>query len=47
MYVFSGEDCASAFREKVGPLKKLEKHPKFHKAFRQLGEEWNLKYHVL
>ena len=34
-------------RGKVGPLKKLEKHPRFHKAFRQLGEEWNLKYHVL
>ncbi|KAK2183590.1 hypothetical protein NP493_304g07046 [Ridgeia piscesae] len=34
-------------RGKVGPLKKLEKHPRFHQAFRQLGEEWNLKYHVL
>ena len=32
---------------KVGPLKKLEKHPRFHKAFRQLGEEWNLKSHAL
>ena len=34
-------------RRKVGPLKKLEKHPRFYKAFRQFGEEWNLKYHVL
>ena len=34
-------------REKVGPVKKLEKHPWFHKAFMQLGEEWNLKFHVL
>ena len=29
------------------PPKKLEKHPRFYKAFRQLSEEWNLKYHVL
>ena len=34
-------------RGKVGPLKKLEKHPRCHKAFRQHGEEWNPKYHVL
>ena len=34
-------------RGKVGSLKKLEKNPRFHKAFRQLGEEWNLKHHVL
>jgi hypothetical protein len=34
-YVFSGEDCTSAFKGKgkVGPLKKLEKNPRFHKAF--------------
>ena len=31
----------------VGPVKKLEKKPRFHKAFMQLGEEWNLKSHVL
>ncbi|KAK2169923.1 hypothetical protein NP493_1171g00046 [Ridgeia piscesae] len=49
MYVFSGEDCAIAFKGKGenGPLKKLEKHPRVRKAFRQLGEEWNLKSHVL
>ena len=41
-YVFSGEDCTSAFKGKgkVGPLKKLEKNPRFHKAFRQLGNDW-------
>ncbi len=35
-YVFSGEDCTSAFKGKgkVGPLKKLQKNPRFHKAFR-------------
>ena len=35
-YVFSGEDCTSAFKGKgkVTPLKKLQKNPKFHKAFR-------------
>ena len=35
-YVFTGEDCTSAFKGKgkVTPLKKLEKNPKFHEAFR-------------
>ena len=35
-YVFSGEDCTSAFpgKGKVSPLQKLEKNPKFHLAFR-------------
>lgn len=46
-YVFSGEDCTSAFKGKgkVQPLKKLEKNPKFHQAFRynkeRLHDEWN------
>ena len=37
-YVFSGEDCTSAFKGKgkVGPLRKLEKNPKYHSAFRKL-----------
>ncbi|KAF3837908.1 hypothetical protein F7725_009676 [Dissostichus mawsoni] len=41
-YVFTGEDCTSAFKGKgkVIPLKKLEKTPKLHKAFRQLGADW-------
>ena len=48
-YVFSGEDCTSAFKGKgkVGPLKKLEKNPRFHKAFSQLGDYWNVKPEVL
>uniref|UniRef100_UPI00358FCD05 uncharacterized protein n=1 Tax=Myxine glutinosa TaxID=7769 RepID=UPI00358FCD05 len=48
-YVFSGEDCTSAFKGKgkVGPLKKLEKNPRFHKAFSQLGDNWTLKPEVL
>ena len=41
--MFSGEDCTSAFngKGKVGPLRKLEKNPRFHSASRQLGVEWN------
>lgn len=48
-HVFSGEDCTSAFKGKgkVGPLKKLEKNPKFHRAFSQLGDNWNVKPEVL
>ena len=39
-YVFSGEDCTSSFKGKgkVAPLKKLQKNPKFHKAFRWVNE---------
>ena len=35
-YVYSGEDCTSAFKGKgkVAPLKKLQKNPKYHEAFR-------------
>lgn len=35
-YVFTGEDCTSAFKGKgkVPSLKKLQMNPKFHKAFR-------------
>ena len=45
-YVFSGEDCTSAFKGKgkVRPLKKLEKNPKFHKAFQQLGDDWDVDF---
>uniref|UniRef100_UPI00358EA075 uncharacterized protein isoform X2 n=1 Tax=Myxine glutinosa TaxID=7769 RepID=UPI00358EA075 len=41
-YVFTGEDCTSAFKGKgkVNPLKKLQKNPKLHNAFRQLGADW-------
>ncbi|CAJ1064746.1 uncharacterized protein LOC124118725, partial [Xyrichtys novacula] len=43
-YVCSGEDCTSAFKGKgkVGPLKKLQKNPKYQAAFRELGVEWCL-----
>ena len=40
--VFSGEDCTSAFKGKgkVNPLKKLQKNPKYQRAYSQLGELW-------
>ncbi|XP_066971842.1 uncharacterized protein [Macrobrachium rosenbergii] len=42
LYVFTGEDCTSAFKGKgkVAALKKLEKSPRFQNTFRQLGDEW-------
>lgn len=48
-YVFTGEDCTSAFKGKgkIGPLKKLEKKPRFHVIFKQLGDDWNVKPEVL
>ena len=49
MYVFSGQDCTSAFKGKgkgEAP-EKLEKKPRFHRPFMQLSEEWNFKSHVL
>ena len=47
--VFSGEGCTSAFKGKgkVGPLKKLEKNPRFHEAFRELSDNWDVKPHLL
>lgn len=35
-YVFTGEDCTSAFKGKgkIAPLKKLQKNPRFHAPFR-------------
>ena len=49
IYVFTGEDCTSAFKGKgkIAPLKKLMKYPKFHKAFSALGEEWSLPEDVM
>ncbi|XP_049337187.1 uncharacterized protein LOC111196954 [Astyanax mexicanus] len=43
-YVFSGEDCTSAFKGKgkVAPLKKLQQNPRFQKAFSQLGTLWQV-----
>ena len=42
IYVFSGEDCTSAFKEKgkMGPLKKLDKNPRFHNAFMKDEHGW-------
>ena len=36
LYVFTGEDVTSAFKGKgkVATLKKLQKHPRYHAAFR-------------
>ena len=44
-YVFTGEDCTSAFqgKRKVGPLMKLQKNPRFLKTFQNLGEDWTVK----
>jgi hypothetical protein len=47
LYVFSTEDCTSSFKGKVGPLKKLEKNPRFHNAFSQLGNNWNVNLKLL
>ena len=49
LYIFSGEDCTSVFKGKgkVGPLKKLQKNPKYQKAFRQLGDDWTVKPEVM
>lgn len=43
-YVFTGEDCTSAFKGKgkVSPLKKLMKYPRFHEYFGMLGDEWTV-----
>ena len=43
-YVFTGEDCTSAFKGKgkVAPLKKLMKYPRYHRYFGMLGDEWTV-----
>ena len=47
--VFTGDDFTSSFKGKgkVRPPKKLEKNPRFHKAFRRMGDDWNIKAHVM
>ena len=49
LYVFTGEDCTSAFKGKgkIMPLKKLEKNPRFQKAFRELGDSWDVQPQLL
>ena len=39
-YVFSGEDCTKKCIQGKSPLRQLEKNPRFHIAYRQLGVEW-------
>ena len=36
LYVFTGEDITSAFKGKVGPLKKFHKIPKYNAVFRSI-----------
>ena len=45
LYVFTGEDCTSAFKGKgkVGPLKKLQKNPRYLQTFQNLGVDWIVK----
>ena len=47
-FVFTGEDCTSAFKSKgkVGPLKKLQKNPRFLKTYQHLGEDLKVKYEL-
>ena len=47
--MFSGEHCTSAFKGKgkVGPLRKLEKNPKYHSAFRKLDDDSNVSPQLL
>ena len=42
VYVFTGEDCVSAFKGKgkVTHLRKLIKYLKIHSALSKFGEEW-------
>ena len=39
--------CIRRKRKKVGGLKKLEKNPRLHKLFRQLGDDRSIKSQVL
>ena len=45
IYCFTGEDCTSAFKGKgkIGPLKKLQRYPRFQAAYKQLGIYWRVK----
>ena len=44
LYVFTGEDCTSAFKGKgkIGPAKKLQRNPKYQRIFAKLGEDWSV-----
>ena len=48
-YVYSGEDCTSAFKGKgkVTPLKKLQKNPKYHLGFRWVSMIYGLSKNII
>ena len=49
LYIFTGEDANCAFKGKgkITPLKKFNRKPRYHSAFQQLGNEWNLSEDVI
>ena len=48
-YVFTGEDCTSAFKGKgkVQPLKKLKRNERFFNAFSRLCEKWTISEEII
>ena len=46
-YVFSGYDCTMQCIQGKIPLRQLEKNPRFHIAYRQLGVEWYIQQETL
>ena len=44
LYVFTGEDCTSAFKGKgkIGPAKKLQRNPRYQNVLTKLGDDWNV-----
>ena len=46
-YVFSGDDCTMQCNQGKIPLRQLEKNPRFHIAYRQLGVEWYIQQETL
>ena len=48
LHTYTDDDCNAAFKGKwkVTPLKKLQKYPRFQKAFKQLKVEWEVKAYL-
>ena len=46
-YVFNGDDCTMQCIQGKIPLRQLEKNPRFHIAYRQLGVEWYIQQETL
>ena len=46
-YVFSGDGCTMQCIKGKIPLRQLEKNPRFHIAYRQLGVEWYIQQDTL